>query len=174
MIYQKDLLELAREKLGNVTYYRVGKRLGITSSYMTQLRKGKTVMSDELAFRLAEICDLPPEYVVASIECERWLVYGQHRDIDEQMAQMYHRIAAKFRAASILLVALGLMTAHESRAASVLDVVLGRNCQIDHLCIMRNWTRRARRLRKLLMCLKTFVAVPLEPPCAGSRSPALA
>jgi hypothetical protein len=172
MLEQANLLLLARQKLGNVTYYRLGKELGITSSYMTQLKKNKTIMSDELAFRLAHMCGLPPEYVVASIECERMRKYGDE-PVHLQMAQMYHRMAQKF-VASILLVGLALLTVAGKASAAELVLSWSGDCQTTTFYIMRNWARRRRRLAKLLRCLKTFVATPLSPPCARNRSTASA
>ena len=99
-ITQKELLQQARIRMGGVTNYKVGKALGITSAYMTQLTKNRALMSDELAFRLAELAGLPPEYVVASIEVERQLRYGApgpEGSTNLRMAQMWHRIAQTFR-----------------------------------------------------------------------------
>jgi len=78
MLTQQQLIETARiaiarrEGKPEVTYYRVGKLMGMTPAYMQQLAAGGgRIMSAEMAFKMAALAELDPGYVMACIEAER-------------------------------------------------------------------------------------------------------
>lgn len=122
MLTQSALLDLARTKIAEreqraepVTHYRVSKELGITSAYMTQLTRGTSIMSSDIAHKLAVLADVAPGYAMACIEAERaergnLETTGTWRALAEMMAG---------KAASVLLVGLlGFAGAHDARAAT--------------------------------------------------------
>ncbi len=161
----QDLLNRVRAKHGS-SWYGLARLLEVHKNTVYNWKGGHTALDRKFAPRIAELLDEPAEYVLACLEAER----EQSADV----LKLWRRIAERFRTpASILLVALGLFSAHEVRAAAVSDVVLARECQIDGLYIMRNWARRRRGLAKLLRCLKSQLAPPLPPPWARIRSTAL-
>lgn len=125
-----DLLERLRAQRGS-SWYALAPVLGCTTHTVANWKNGRTSIDRKFAPRIAELLEEPAEYVLACLEADR--------EQDAEMKKVWRRIAERARStASILLVCLGLMTAHESRAAQVLDVELVGNCQTDDLYIMRN------------------------------------
>ena len=143
---QLELLNLAREKLGGVTYYRVGKLLGFTSAYTSALSHSRSLLSAEAAVRLAALCQLPAEYVVSCIEHER--ARREHADKPE-LAGTWQRIAEHFGrpAASLLVVAIlagcgALFSGRDARASLAFfwpaAMVRTSNYRRSNLYIMRH------------------------------------
>lgn len=115
------MIELAREATGRreakgepVTYYRVSKLLGVTSAYMSRLREGTSIMSADMAHKLARLAEIDPAYAMACIEAER-----ATRD-ESETSGTWRALAESLsgKAASILLAAcLGVAGVHDARAS---------------------------------------------------------
>lgn len=122
MLWMQDrLLDAARDALGKgATDYRLCQTLGISTAYMTQLRKGRAIVSQGLAFRLAVIAKAPAMEVLPAIEMQRAL-----RDqADVKMVGTWQAIAKRLSgSAATVALALGLGTLAAaptpSQAASV-------------------------------------------------------
>lgn len=121
MLTQMELIDAARAAIAKregkpepVTYYRIGKELGVTSSYMTNLTKGHNIMSADCALKLAQIADLTPGYVLASIEAER--AERDHSETTGTWKALAEMIGGK--AASILLIGMGMLAHVDDAAAS--------------------------------------------------------
>lgn len=78
MLNQMELIEAARDAITakegraeRVSYYRISKELGVTSAYMSEVRRGRYLISAELAHKLALLSGTDPAYAMASIEAER-------------------------------------------------------------------------------------------------------
>lgn len=159
----QDLLERIRAKY-DLSWYGLIDLLQVHKNTVYSWKANHTTVDKRYVLKIAELLDESPHYVLACLEAER----------DPDHAKLWMEIAAKFRgrAASILLAGLLLLTAHGKASAADVGVELVGNCQTDDLYIMRNWTRRRRRLAKLLRCLKPLVAAPLTLSCARRRSTA--
>jgi hypothetical protein len=151
----RDLLERVRAR-HHSSWYGLAKLLPAAENTVANWRHQRTTIDRKFVTRIAELLEEPAEYVLACVENER--------TSEPDVRLVWRRIAERFRStASILLVALGLMTAHGRAAATVSDVELVGNCQVAGLYIMRNSRRRIRRLAKLLRCLKSQSPAPLHP-----------
>jgi len=144
------------------SWYRMAKELPAHENTVYSWKGGHTIVDRKFAPRIAELLGEPAEYVLAILEAER--------EQSAEVLKVWKRIAERFRStASILLVGLALLTVHGKASAAVSDVGLVGNSQIPNLYIMRNRGRSRRRMRNLVRCLKTLVAAPLLPPCAGNH-----
>lgn len=97
-----EFLDAVRAKLGNVSDYKAAAALGVTRATVSSWRKGKTKIGDDQAPKFAEMLELPPEYVFATIAAER-AKRTEHRRIWERLA--------KLAKSAHVLVALGLVSA---------------------------------------------------------------
>lgn len=104
-----DLLDALAEKLGGVSDYRLAKILNTSTSNITAYRKGRSRLSVEFAFRVAQHLDWDAAYVVACVEAER-AEQDSRLEHTQEIVATWARIAAKFRPAlpSILLAALAM------------------------------------------------------------------
>jgi plasmid maintenance system antidote protein VapI len=163
----QDLLERLRARFEGCSYYRLSKTLGIPDPTIANWKHGRSGIGREHVTRVAEALGESAEYVLACVEHER--------EQDAGARKLWRRIAERFRStASILLVALGLMTAHGRAAATMLDVGSAEIVKppVYTLCATRR--RRVGRLAKLLRCLKSQSPGPLPPPWARMLSTGLA
>jgi plasmid maintenance system antidote protein VapI len=157
----QELLERIRAKY-DLSWYGLIDLMQVHKNTVYSWKANHTTVDKRYVLRIAELLDDSPHYVLACLEAER----------DPDHAKLWKEIAAKFRsnAASILLVALGLMTVPRESAASVFDVELVANCQTNSLYIMRTWRRRWTKVRAWL---KSRGAVPLLTRWATERSTAI-
>ena len=158
----QDLLNRVRAR-HDTSWYGLARLLSTQKNTVYNWKGGHTIIDRKFAPRIAELLDEPAEYVLACLEADR--------EQDAEVLKVWRRIAERFRSpASILLVALGLMTVHGKASATAVSVELVGDCQATTLYIMRNWAHRRRQLSKLAAWLKALVAPPLNPPCAWNRS----
>ena len=168
----QDLLNRVRAKHGT-SWYGLIKLMGVHKNTVYSWKGGHTALDRKFAPRVAELLDEPAEYVLACLEGER--------EQSAEVLKLWRRIAERFRStASILLVALGLLSVPRGASATVLDVGSAEIVKppVYTLCATRY--RWGRRLAKLWGCLKSQCAAPLPPPwaricsmgLAASRSPA--
>lgn len=71
MLTTQQLVEHFKERTGITSMYGVAKRLEIPESTVQGWCKGRRVMTDESALQIAEILDLPTEWVILSLAAER-------------------------------------------------------------------------------------------------------
>ncbi|MDN3923305.1 hypothetical protein [Roseateles violae] len=65
------MLDLARERQGGVSDYRIAQLLGLKPNQISMYRHTAVKPSNPVAIRLAELCDLDPATVVAWVNIER-------------------------------------------------------------------------------------------------------
>jgi len=162
----------------------VAKAIGISRASVSAYKTGREVMSHETLGRANVLLKLP-EAEIAGIGFDLLLESARtdnERAIYKSMRDMARHVRhwAKTHTASILLVALGLFSAPRGASATVFEVGSAGIVKppVDTLCATRR--RWARRLAKILGCLKSQCAAPLPPPWARicsvglalSRSPA--
>ena len=58
-----DILAAVREKLGNVSAYRVAERWGVTRQYISQIENGHKKLSGPMCDKAAEILEIEPAIV---------------------------------------------------------------------------------------------------------------
>jgi len=161
----QDLLNRIRAR-HEASWYGLAELLGTHKNTVYNWKGGHTVVDRKFAPRIAELLDESAEYVLACLEADR--------EQDPEVLKVWRRIAERFRStATILLMALGLMTAHGRAGAPELDVVLAQelsNQQLIHYAQFAAWARR--RLSKLCRCLglKSRSPGPLPPLWARIRS----
>lgn len=66
-----EFLDAVRAKLGGVSDYRAAIALGVTRATVSSWRQSKTKIGEDKAPRVAELLELPPEYVLACVAAER-------------------------------------------------------------------------------------------------------
>ncbi|OWQ83829.1 hypothetical protein CDN99_25525 [Roseateles aquatilis] len=71
MLSTNELLDLARERAGNVTDYRVAKLVGINPNAMYNYRKGLSIPESPVAMRLAEVAGVDPAVAVFALNVAR-------------------------------------------------------------------------------------------------------
>jgi hypothetical protein len=159
-----DLLNRIRARHDDASWYRLARIIQTSESTVNNWKHGRSAIGREYVTRIAELLEEPAEYVLACVEHER--------EQDAGARKLWKRIAERFRSpASILLVALGLMTVHGKASAAAVSVELVGELSNPHsIHYAQLGTRRRRRLRKLGSWLKALVAAPLNPPCAWNRS----
>lgn len=71
MLSTVQLLDLARERQGGVTDYRISKLLGLTPKHVSNYRVGRSTPVNPVAMRLAELAGVDPMEAVAAVNLER-------------------------------------------------------------------------------------------------------
>jgi len=71
MFSTAELLDLAKERQGGVSDYRLAKLLEVEQATMSNYRTGRSQPKNPIAMRLAELCGLDPIDVVAWVNIER-------------------------------------------------------------------------------------------------------
>lgn len=66
-----EFLDELEARLGGITDYAVAPFLGITRSAVSRYRKGKDFLGDSTAIRVAELLEIDPAVVLASVHFER-------------------------------------------------------------------------------------------------------
>lgn len=77
-----DLVERLKAAYGLASDYAAAKKLSISQTSITNWRNEKTVMDEEIALEMAELLELDPLEVVASIHIERATKTGKKSVID--------------------------------------------------------------------------------------------
>jgi plasmid maintenance system antidote protein VapI len=162
MFIQDRLLDAARAALPGIaprTDYRLAKHLGLTSAHISAMRKQRTVMSPELAVRMAELAGWEAGAVLPLIERERVMMTKPEAGLSNaqqalirvycRMAEMYPdfrnsetkktggKVATLVGAAILSLLIQAPQPVQASTYARSADVVHG-----DRLYIMRSRKRR--------------------------------
>jgi len=167
------VIELVRAKISTphvtASDTQVARAIGISRAAVSAYKVGRDIMTHDTLARAQTLLRLEP-VDVGALACDLLLERSrtdEERAIFKSLLALVRRAGTK--AASILLVGLALLTVGGKASAADVCVGLVGNSQIPNLYIMRNWARRRRGLAKLLRCLKTLVAAPLLPPCAGNH-----
>lgn len=71
MLSTIELLDLAKERQGGVTDYRIAKMLGLTPTRISNYRVGRSTPLNPVVMRLAELAGVDQLEAVASINFER-------------------------------------------------------------------------------------------------------
>lgn len=71
MLSTIELLDLARERQGGCSDYRLAKLLEVEQPTMSNYRTGRSFPKNPVAMRLAELCGLDPAEVLAWVNLER-------------------------------------------------------------------------------------------------------
>lgn len=71
MLSTVDLIEIAKQRQGDVSDYRLAKILGIHPNAICNYRAGRSVPVNPVAMRLGELCGLDSAKVVAWVNLER-------------------------------------------------------------------------------------------------------
>ncbi len=101
-----QLINILKNK-ENCTDYRAAKLLGISTSAMSLLMNGKTIMSDETAVKLARLIGYSPAVVVFSVMRER-----AARSNNSDMVEIIESLPPEYlRASCVVLSALLLSLA---------------------------------------------------------------
>jgi transcriptional regulator with XRE-family HTH domain len=66
-----EYLDRTKAKLGLPSDYALAKYLGVSREYISQFRRGKMFLGDEMKLRLAEILEIPPFELFAAVEADR-------------------------------------------------------------------------------------------------------
>lgn len=66
-----DLLDLAKERTGLTTDYKLAQALGWAVSQVSNYRTGRRGLGDDQACELADLAKVPREYALALIAAER-------------------------------------------------------------------------------------------------------
>lgn len=66
-----DFLNAIQQRNGLPSDYALSKFLGITKQAVSNYRHGKSFLDTDQAMKVAELLEMPPGYVLASIEAER-------------------------------------------------------------------------------------------------------
>jgi len=88
----KELLDMARARCTPPTYYRLAQVLGIQTSNMTAFTKGRRVLSDDLAIKVADLIKWDRGVVVTMAHAEKALRLEQ-RDVYRVLQQMVRKVA---------------------------------------------------------------------------------
>src|SRR4051812_43843881 len=100
----------AKKRLGISSHYALAKALGISNQGAASLALGRTVMSNTIAARVAEILEIAPLQVIADAELER----GSSPELWKRI-----RAAAAIAGAMIAGAALYLALMHERSAFDI-------------------------------------------------------
>lgn len=92
-------LDAVKEKAGIASDYALAKRLGLTTSAISNYRHGRSSPDNLVAVRVAGILGIDPMVVIADIELER----ATHPELRE----VWRRLASKVAAGVLLPVTLG-------------------------------------------------------------------
>ncbi len=65
-----DYLDLAERKHG-LTDYAMAKKLSVTRGYVSKIRTGRNVISDQIALQIAKMADVHPVKVLMAASLER-------------------------------------------------------------------------------------------------------
>lgn len=136
------IVEMVRQKISSpyvtASDTAVAKVLGVSRQAVSAYKAGRDVMSTSTLAQVNQVLQLELDQL-------GWLAIELKGDraINHVERQMWEDIRQRLCAAtrvvpSILLVALGLMTAHGKAVAAMSDVELVGDCQIANLYIMRN------------------------------------
>lgn len=71
MLSTIQLLDLAKQRAGNVTDYRLSKLLEISPQHVSNYRTGRTRPENSIAMRLAAIAGVDPVEAMAAVNIER-------------------------------------------------------------------------------------------------------
>jgi hypothetical protein len=170
-----QLIELAKQRLAAkhglelpMSDYRLGKLMGIRQTTISSWRVGRSHIGTEFAVRVADACELPPEYVYACVQRER-------ADTPDEIS-LLERIAAAFKgtkAASLVpAVILAAMFATPDGAQAGNNGVLGTsapNGAASSRCILLNQIRRW--LRRWARLFTIFPVAALATGCAALQTP---
>lgn len=96
-----ELIEAAKEKLGFASDGQLARRLDLSRSAISCYRNKSVTLDDSTAEKIAEILEMPPEYVVACMHAERARGTPQ-RALWERMAKRMATAAAVAIFASLL------------------------------------------------------------------------
>lgn len=71
MLSTIELLDLAKERQGGVTDYRISKLLGVSTQHVTHYRRNGVRPSNPIAMRLGELAGVDPVEAVIAVNLER-------------------------------------------------------------------------------------------------------
>jgi predicted transcriptional regulator len=71
MLKTTELLDLARERQGGVSDYRLAQLLKVDQTSVSNYRTGRSSPKNPVAMRLAELCELDPAEVMTWVNIER-------------------------------------------------------------------------------------------------------
>ena len=63
-----DYLDKCKEKLGISSTYALAKAMGVDERVLSNYKKGRVIINDFVCFRIAQILELDPAYVIADIK----------------------------------------------------------------------------------------------------------
>ena len=89
-----DYLDLVRRKLNLPSDYALQKPLAVSKSQLSKYRTGKEEMSDVMAMRVAELCDLPVAKVLLDMHMER----SKTPELRAAWADIMEKISESFKA----------------------------------------------------------------------------
>lgn len=111
MLTTNEFLDAVKARHGIPSDYKLGLVLGLTDAAVSHYRKGRSLLDDKVAVKVAELLGVDAGYVVACVHSERAARSGE-----EDMAAMWEIVAGKFKAAARKL-------ASFAKAAAVLLMV---------------------------------------------------
>lgn len=89
-----DYLDLVRRKLNLPSDYALQKPLSVSKSQLSKYRTGKEEMSDVMAMRVAELCNLPVAKVLLDMHMER----SKTPELRAAWADIMEKISESFKA----------------------------------------------------------------------------
>jgi hypothetical protein len=115
-----ELLDAAKEKLGNASESALGRELGTNHTNLWHWRKGKGQPDTYAVWRLAEILKMNPLEVSAIIEAERAKSDERRSFWEDQMKRFRSTIQAVLLGLGLLM-AYGTLPHSEAKAALITD-----------------------------------------------------
>lgn len=71
MLNTAAIVDLLREKTETRTDYAVAKLIGCRPQAVCNWKSSRHIMGDDIGLKAAQLLDLPPDYVIASLHAER-------------------------------------------------------------------------------------------------------
>lgn len=85
-----DFLDAVKAAYGLTSDYQLAKKLAVSTSRITNYRTNRSTMDDSLALQIADLLDVEPLLVMASVHAER-----EEKNGSEDVANFWRGVAAK-------------------------------------------------------------------------------
>lgn len=127
-----EILAAVREKLGNVSAYRVAERWNVTRQYISQVENGRKKLSAPLCDRAAEILEIEPAIVRMIVDAESAKM--------SHVRESYYRVLKQAGVAVMVMCGAGLQspTAHAMVAHDDASIIYIMRNYIDTRALARS------------------------------------